>query len=135
MSGIGGIGGLGSVDLSAWIGLSGINYVAGTSAASAVSAPLADAITSVGVSTNLQVLVQTLQQFSLAEIMLAMLLALNARRCEERRHDAHAATDGLAAFALATALSQQASLKGNINVNSLVTAVDGQSAMMVNVAG
>lgn len=134
MSGIGGIGGLGSVDLSAWIGLSGINNVAGTSAASAVSAPMADAITSVGLGTNLQVLVQTLQQFSLAEIMLALLLASNARRCE-RRHDAHTSTDGLAAFALASALNQQVSLKGNIDATSLVTAVGGQSAMMVNVAG
>ena len=129
-----GIGGLGSVDLSAWIGLSGVNNVAGAAAAPAVSAPMTDPVASVGLSTNLQVLVQTLQQFSLAEILLALLLASNARRCD-RRHEDHSAIDGLAAFALATALSQQGSLKGNIDVASLVTAVGGQSAMMVNVAG
>lgn len=134
MSGIGGIGGLGSIDLSAWFGLNGINNVAGTSAASPVSAPMADAVASVGLGTNLPALVQMLQQFSLAEVMWALLLASNMRRCE-RRHDAHPATAGLAAFAVASALSQQVSLKANIDATSLVTAVGGQSAMMVNIAG
>lgn len=129
-----GIGGVGSVDLSAWIGLSGINNVPGPTAAPAVSAPMTDVVASVGLSANLQVLVQTLQQFSLAEILLALLLASNARRCD-RRHEELAATDGLAALALATALSQQVNLEGHIDVASLVTAVGGQSAMQVNVAG
>lgn len=132
-----GIGGLGSVDLSAWVGLGGINNVAGATAASAapaVSTPMTDGVASVGLSTNLQVLVQTLQQFSLAEIMLAVLLASNARRCD-KRHEDHSATDGLAAFALAAALSQQGTLKGSADVASLVAAVGGQSAVMVNVAG
>lgn len=129
-----GIGGLGSVDLSAWIGVGGINNVAGTTAAPAVSAPMTDAIASVGVNTNLQVLVQTLQQFTLAEILLAVLLATNARRCD-KRHEDHSGTDGLAAIALATALIQQGTLRGSADLSSSVAAVGGQSAVMVNVAG
>lgn len=128
-----GIGGLGSIDLSAGIGLSGISNVAGTPAAPVVSAPMNDMVASVGMSTNLQILVQTLQHFSLAEIMLALLLATNGRRCE-RPHEVHT-TDGLAAFALASALSQSASLSTKFETSSVAAAVGSQSATMVNVAG
>ena len=78
MSGIGGIGDLGNVDLSAWIGLNGIGSVTNSAA---VSAPMAGSVESVGLNSSLQFLVQALQQFSLAEILLALLLTSNTRRC------------------------------------------------------
>ncbi len=136
MLGVGGIGGMdmSGVDLSAWVGMSGVSSVAGAMAAPSVNAPQPAQVASVGMGTNLQTLVQTLQQFSQAEIMLALFLAFNARHCEQR-HAHHSALDGLTAFALAATLSQQTSVPGNIDMASMVPSVSGQAALSINVAG
>lgn len=130
MSGIGGIGDLGNVDLSAWIGLNGIGSVTNSAA---VSAPMAGSVESVGLNSSLQFLVQALQQFSLAEILLALLLTSNTRRCDRRCEDS--AASGLAAFALASTVTQLIALKGDPSSRLFVPAVAGSSAPMVNVAG
>ncbi|MCX7423322.1 MAG: hypothetical protein NT013_27830 [Planctomycetia bacterium] len=136
MSGIGGIGGMGmsGVDLSAWAGMGGVSNVFGTTLAPMVTQPQAAQVSSVGMGTNLQALVQTLQQFSQAEILLALFLAFNTRRCDQH-HDHHSALDGLAAFALASAFNQQSSVPGNVDVASMVTSVSSQTAMSINVTG
>lgn len=134
MAGIGGIGGLGGVDLSALMGLNGIGSLAGTSAAPAVSAPMATAVTALGMNANLQALVRVLQQYNMAEILMAMLLASNSRQCE-RSHEDHPATNGLAAFALVSALSQSPNAAAQFETTATVTAVGAQSATLVNVAG
>ena len=133
MLGVGGVGGMGmsGVDLSALVGMSG---VPGMSAAPAVSAPQASQVASIGMGTNLQSLVQALQQFSQAEIMLALFLAFNTKRCDHH-HGNHSPLDGLTAFALTSAFSQQPSLPTNINVASMVSSVSCQTAMSINVAG
>lgn len=141
MLGVGGIGGMGmsGVDMPAWGDMSGVSNVAGATVAGATAAPTVSAspatqLASVGMGTNLQALVQTLQQFGQAEIMLALFLAFNARRCDHH-HDHHSPLDGLTAFALASAFNQQPSLPTNINVASMVSSVSGQTAMSINVAG
>lgn len=136
MLGVGGVGGMGmsGVDMSAWVGMSGVSDVAGMSAAPAVSAPQASQVASIGMGTNLQSLVQALQQFSQAEIMLALFLAFNTKRCDHH-HSHHSPLDGLTAFALTSAFSQQPSLPTNINVASMVSSVSSQTAMSINVAG
>ena len=133
MLGVGGVGGMGmsGVDMSALVGMSG---VPGMSAAPAVSAPQASQVASIGMGTNLQSLVQALQQFSQAEIMLALFLAFNTKRCDHH-HGNHSPLDGLTAFALTSAFSQQPSLPTNINVASMVSSVSSQTAMSINVAG
>ena len=124
MSGIGGIGGMGmsGVDLSAWAGMGGVSNVFGTTLAPMVTQPQAAQVSSVGMGTNLQALVQTLQQFSQAEILLALFLAFNTRRCDQH-HDHH------------SAFNQQSSVPGNVDVASMVTSVSSQTAMSINVTG
>ena len=136
MLNVGGVGGLGmsGVDMSAWAGITGVGDVAGMSAASAVSAPQSSQVVSVGMGTNLQSLVQALQQFSQAEIMLALFLAFNSKRCDHH-HDDHSPLDGLTAFALMSAFRQQPNVPTNINVASMVSSVSSQTAISINVAG
>lgn len=136
MLGVSGVGGMGmsGVDMSAWVGMSGLNSVTGMVGTSAVSAPQAAQVASVGMGTNLQSLVQALQQYSQAEIMLALFLAFNSKRCDHHR-DCDSPLDGLTAFALMSAFNQQSNPPTNINNASFVSSVSSQVAMSINVAG
>jgi hypothetical protein len=131
---VGGASGFANVNLSAGMGLNLINGLPMSSAASAVSGPTAAAIAPAAMSINLQTLVQMLQQFSLAEILLALLLASTPRRCD-RDHDHTAGTDSLAAFALASALLQQGSFHSPQSPATFVSSVNVPSGTTLNVAG
>lgn len=103
MNGIGGITSFGNVDLAGWLGLNGVSGVAATPVPQTSVSSTTALLAAAGVGGNLQLLVQVLQQFSIAEVLLALLLASNLRTCD-RRHDHSSAIEGLAAFALTSAL-------------------------------
>jgi hypothetical protein len=136
MLGVGGIGGMdmSGVDLSAWVGMSGVGNVPGATATPTIDAPQGTQVGSIGMGTNLQSLVQTLQQFSQAEVMLALFLAFSARHTEQR-HAHHSALDGLTAFALAATVSQPVSSSASFESASVAASIGGQAAMSINVAG
>lgn len=132
MNGIGGITGFSNVDLAGWLGLNGVSGVVATpvqqSSVSSTTALLAAA----GVGGSLQLLVQVLQQFSVAEVLLALLLSSNLRSCD-RRHDHSSAIEGLAAFALTSALIDSGLVHGTQATK--VSSTAATSGMTLNIVG
>jgi hypothetical protein len=133
MIGVGGIAGFGNVDLSAWLGLNGVGSLASTATAP-TSGLSATALAPTSLGQPLQVLLQLLQQFSLTEILLALLLASSTSRCRHS-HEHDGTTDGFAVFALASALIQQGTFHQLAGQMSFVPATSAATGMTVNVAG
>lgn len=133
MIGVGGIAGFGNVDLSAWLGLNGVASLA-SAATAPTSGPSGADLALTGVRQPLQMLLQLLQQFSLTEILLALLLASSTTRCR-RSHEHCDNTDGFAVFALASALIQQGTFNQLANETLFVPAATATTGMTLNVAG
>lgn len=133
MIGVGGIAGFGNVDLSAWLGLNAVGSLASTATAP-TSGPSATALVPTSLDQPLQVLLQLLQQFSLTEILLALLLASSTSQCR-RSHEHDGTTDGFVMFALASALIQQGTFHQLADQTSFVPVASAATGMTVNVAG
>lgn len=131
MSGISGIGGL---DASAWIGMTGMGGVTAASASAVSGTPTMGASESLALSPSMQALIQTIRNFSSAEIFMALLLAAQTEGCEQKHHGRSAA-DVLAGLALAGLFGQ--STQGNVQFEMPPTAMVAAagSAPTINVSG
>ena len=131
MSGISGIGGL---DASAWIGMAGMGGVASTSTSAVSGPPTMGASESLALSPSMQALIQTIRNFSSAEIFMALLLAAQTDGCEKKHHSRSAA-DVLAGLALAGLIGQSAQANVQFEMPPLAIVAQADSMSTINVSG
>lgn len=131
MSGISGIGGL---DASAWIGMTGIGGVSAASASAVSGAPTMGASESLALSPSMQALIQTIRNFSSAEIFMALLLAAQTEGCEKKHH-IRSATDVLAGLALSGLFRQGPQVNAQFEMPPTAMVAQAGSSPTINVSG
>ncbi len=131
MSGISGIGGL---DASGWIGMAGLGGVAAASASAVTGTQTMGASESLALSPSMQALIQTIRNFSSAEIFMALLLAAQTEGCEKKHHSRSVA-DVLAGLALAGLFQQSTQVNVQFEMPLTAMVAGAGSTPTINVSG
>ncbi len=136
MSGINAVGGFGAMDPSAFVGLNGLGGAGAASASSAsavATTSSASTVATLGINTNMQSLVQNIQEMGTTEVLLALLLA---GRSEQKNSigDDRSTNNLFAAFAMAGMASKMTQVNAQFEMSATAITAQAGTGMSVNLS-